>query len=222
MDEHAIGFSQGSLSRFAETNSSLQQYNNEEVFSPLDSRNSNEELEKTTYSQKEFDDLKKHVKDLEQQLDASYQLVDQLEKVQQANDEVVADLKRQLKYHQLASSCEQKINAASSRKTTLLEAKRSANIMPILTSYIFPQKKFLGPEDLDDFSDGKIPKEIMKRLNVPVDDMASFWSVNKTAVKRMFEQYRSGAQQQMKVNLLEGIVWVIAQISALESVCCKV
>ena len=140
---------------------------------------------------------------LREKLKRTYKMIDQLKADQKTTDALIDTLKKQLQFYKLQHSSAKHISQSRGKKS--LEAvKKTANIIPVLNAHIFPHVKFLRKEDLDNFEPGQLPLQIMKLLNVPENNMASFWSDNRNTVKKLFEQYRSGAQQQMKTALFDG------------------
>ena len=59
--------------------------------------------------------------------------------------------------------------------------------------------------------------KIMTQLDIKEEEMADFWSRNINEVNTLISQYRTGAQQQMKLSLYDGNVFLHCLFCILDS-----
>ena len=82
--------------------------------------------------------------------------------------------------------------------------RKSANLTPILNEFILPFNNFFTMDDLLQITDGSIAMKIITQFDINEEEMADFWSRNINEVNTLISQYRTVAQQQMKLSLYDG------------------
>ena len=94
--------------------------------------------------------------------------------------------------------------AKKARRDTSQTVKKKADLKTVLNNHIFPFNKFVLKQHLKDITDGSIGFEIMNQLGLEMKEMPNFWAWHHSEVENCFQEYRSGAQQQMKNSFFDG------------------
>ena len=155
----------------------------------------------------DMSDLRNKYEKLRQTNKKVTDIMKRLQKEKKGSEQHIQSQKRGLEFFQLDNNLMERTmtqKAKKARRDTSQTVKKKADLKTVLNNHIFPFNKFVLKQHLKDITDGSIGFEIMNQLGLEMKEMPNFWAWHHSEVENCFQEYRSGAQQQMKNSFFDG------------------